>query len=212
MAQVAHSDCNTSNKSSSRVRSRNWCFTLNNYTEEDINSLKTDDYEYVFQEETGEQGTKHLQGLICFKNPMSLSSLKKINNKAHWEKCKNKKASIKYCTKEDTRTGNIYSNIKLAQGTEKNQIKKFSTPPMEWYEKEIEELMKENNFDYEKITGRRDIYHGPREPAPPCEEKKSNIIVDKEWENTIEWLKYLQRRKKLDEEWLKNNIPGEDSE
>lgn len=114
MAQVAQVDTDRNTIKDSvcrRFRSRCWCFTLNNYTEDDIKNLKSNDYEFIFQEETGKTGTKHLQGLLCFKNAMSLSSLKKVNERCHWEVCKNKHASINYCSKGETRTGKIFSNM-----------------------------------------------------------------------------------------------------
>lgn len=97
----------------SAPRSRNWVFTLNNYTEEDIQHIKTFD-NYLFQEETGAQGTRHLQGLILFKNARTFLQVKKLIPSAHWEPCKNLQASINYCSKEETRTGNIYASDKLA--------------------------------------------------------------------------------------------------
>ena len=48
--------------------SLNWCFTVNNYNSEDIQMfLKSDSSivpKFVFQEETGESGTPHLQGYL----------------------------------------------------------------------------------------------------------------------------------------------------
>ena len=89
----------------------NWCFTLNNYTKEDINnicsnsSIKT----YIFQEETGTEGTPHLQGYIRFFKKIRPKKL--FNPKIHWEKCRNVKASIEYCQKPETRTGEVFTNI-----------------------------------------------------------------------------------------------------
>lgn len=94
------------------AKARNWCFTLNNYTEDDIKHLQTVE-QYVFQEETGENGTPHLQGLIMFKNARALTAMKKINGRCHWEICRNKIASIQYCTKDSSRTGTIFTNIEL---------------------------------------------------------------------------------------------------
>lgn len=66
-----------------------WCFTFNNYPKtapsELENILKKECIKYVFQEETGEEGTPHLQGYIHLKKKKRLSELKKINNKIHWE-------------------------------------------------------------------------------------------------------------------------------
>lgn len=103
--------------SSSRNRARTWCFTLNNYTDEDTVSLshnKWSDMEItklVFQEEIGEEKmTKHLQGVVQFKNQISFTTLKEFHNKIRWSKCKNLQASIKYCSKQDTRNGELYTH------------------------------------------------------------------------------------------------------
>lgn len=92
---------------------KTWCFTWNNYTQDDIKSLisafgSTGASFYVFQEETGLGGTKHLQGVVGFKRKLRPKNL--FSNKIHWEICRNKKASIAYCQKEDTRTGNVFSH------------------------------------------------------------------------------------------------------
>ena len=93
----------------------NWCFTFNNY-EGQITELKIDLNricdKYVFQEETGEEGTPHLQGSIHLKNRMRLTELKKINKNIHWEPTRNLEAADKYACKEETRTGKIYRKEK----------------------------------------------------------------------------------------------------
>jgi hypothetical protein len=94
--------------------SKHWCFTLNNYNKEDIIEISSNSSikRYVFQEETGENGTPHLQGYIEFIKKVRPISVIKYTT-IHWEKCRNIKASIAYCSKEDTRTGKIYTNIKI---------------------------------------------------------------------------------------------------
>lgn len=102
---------------SSRVHSSIWWFfTWNNYNSQDIELLAPKFKEfcewYVFQEEKGENGTPHLQGTIKLKKkgrPIELFGIKTI----HWEKTKNIKCAITYCTKEETRVGKIYTNIQL---------------------------------------------------------------------------------------------------
>lgn len=81
--------------------SRSWCFTLNNWTPRDRQMfLDLTKSLLVMGEETGAQGTRHLQGAIRFKRAYRLSQLKKICPKAHWE------AAVtidpeNYCMKED---------------------------------------------------------------------------------------------------------------
>lgn len=86
-----------------------WFFTLNNYTVEQMEQLeqvlKHECKWFVFQEETGEQGTPHLQGTICLDKRQRRSQLKCINPKIHWEPTKAVKKSLEYCSKCETRTG-----------------------------------------------------------------------------------------------------------
>ena len=96
---------------------KHWVFTLNNYTKDDITSFSSNSSikRYIFQEETGESGTPHLQGYLEFSTKKRPKSVFK-NQKIHWEKCKNVKASIEYCCKEDTRTGKIFNkNIMIIE-------------------------------------------------------------------------------------------------
>jgi len=90
-------------------RSRNWCFTLNNYTENDVTFLKDElKCEYlIIGFEVGEQGTAHLQGYIEFKNGLSLTALKtKLINQGYHLECRlgTAKQAIDYCKKD----GNFY--------------------------------------------------------------------------------------------------------
>lgn len=89
-----------------------WCFTYNNYSNSDISILitllKVEATWYVFQEEIGECGTPHLQGTVYFKLRKRLSNLKKFNAHIHWEPTRAIDKSVLYCTKEETRSGEIY--------------------------------------------------------------------------------------------------------
>jgi len=89
------------------------CFTWNNYNDTDdinilIEWLTEKKAKYVFQEETGANGTKHLQGYFETKNAIRFDTLKKFNKNIHWEKCRDKKKSIAYCQKSESRTGKVY--------------------------------------------------------------------------------------------------------
>lgn len=81
---------------------RNWCFTLNNYTEEEVKCIKEQDVQYlIFGKEKGENGTEHLQGYFQFKKRIGIRGLKKILERAHWEKARGTpEQNIAYCSKD----------------------------------------------------------------------------------------------------------------
>jgi hypothetical protein len=85
-------------------KSRNYCFTLNNYTDEHVNRIIAGDprFKYIIAgREVGENGTPHLQGTICAKTTMLLSTVKNwLGGNAHFESTRDVSASIKYCEKD----------------------------------------------------------------------------------------------------------------
>lgn len=84
------------------TRSRDWCFTLNNPSVDDVKCVEQIEHKYlIYGKEVGEMGTPHLQGYIEFGNAKRLSTLKKINNKIHWEQRKGTaEQAAEYCKKE----------------------------------------------------------------------------------------------------------------
>jgi len=66
---------------------RNCCFTLNNYTDDDVSAIKTWTCKYlVFGFEKGEQNTPHLQGYVEWSAPKKGTTLQNILDKRiHWE-------------------------------------------------------------------------------------------------------------------------------
>lgn len=92
---------------------RNAFFTWNNYTKDDIKALiqffKTSK-KYLFQEETGDNGTPHLQGVVCFSSSKTFQSLKNFNKNIHWERCISVKKAAQYCSKLDTRSGETFQS------------------------------------------------------------------------------------------------------
>lgn len=84
---------------------RRFCFTFNNYTEEEEQKLKEEfekNAKYaVFGHEEGEQGTKHLQGFVVWKVQRRPAAMKKINAKIHWENTHGtSKQAADYCKKD----------------------------------------------------------------------------------------------------------------
>lgn len=87
-----------------QVRSRGWCFTINNYTIEDITKCEQCVCKYItYGREVGESGTPHLQGFIYFDNAKTLAAVKNcFHPTAHLEKQRGTTAqAIEYCHKED---------------------------------------------------------------------------------------------------------------
>jgi len=68
MAQVGTERNTVDLSSASRQKSRNWCFTLNNYMEAEIKNICEGKYQYIFQEETGEEGTRICKVQLYFRN------------------------------------------------------------------------------------------------------------------------------------------------
>ena len=91
---------------------KKWCFTLNNWTAEDLEMLKNTNvplcHKMMFQSEIGEnESTPHLQGWIEFKKkhrPLEVFKSTRI----HWEKMNGSiQSNIEYCGKTETYTGEV---------------------------------------------------------------------------------------------------------
>lgn len=90
-----------------------WCFTLNNYNDDDIKYLGSNVPLFekaIVGKEIGEKGTPHLQGYLKFKTKCRpLSKLNGLGGRAHWESAKGTPMqNFEYCSKE--------SNLVLSVG------------------------------------------------------------------------------------------------
>lgn len=83
-----------------------WFFTWNNYSECDVSQMLTflnaKARTYAFQRETGENGTKHLQGCFQLYSKARWTEFN-LSQKIHWEKVVHPLQSLMYCTKNETR-------------------------------------------------------------------------------------------------------------
>ncbi len=115
-------DGNTNHKRKRPSQLYQWFFTLNNWEPRDILHLKMRFNKmtkwWIFEEETGEEGTPHLQGNISLKVKLRHSSIRKWDKRIHWEPTRNVDASIDYCMKETK----IYTNIDLDKFDEYDEI------------------------------------------------------------------------------------------
>lgn len=94
-------------RESSKKRCRKWCFTLNNYTEDEMSQclmrLKgVGVKDHIVAQEVGKDGTPHLQGYVEFKNQVRFDTLKNWSPRIHWEAAKgSREQNYKYCSKEN---------------------------------------------------------------------------------------------------------------
>ncbi len=91
-------------------RARHWFLTWNNHTEESIRILRRIKglQKYIIQEETGIEGTPHLQGVMSFKDAKKWTTLRK-HAPIYWKPAKNLLACKLYCSKLETRTGHQWT-------------------------------------------------------------------------------------------------------
>lgn len=101
-------------------KSRAYCFTLNNYTEEDFSVITSIDSKYiVVGREKGDSGTPHLQGYVYFESPRSFNSVKKSMPRAHLEIAKGSPLQASsYCKKD----GDFYEKGTLPSQGKRNDL------------------------------------------------------------------------------------------
>lgn len=153
VGSVASSVGNSRDEATTRTKRVNssikWCFTINNYTENDIDMLnKYDGSKFlIFSKEVGKSGTPHLQGYIEFKQkcrPMECFPVKNI----HWEKAKGTKVhNMNYITKTNvdyylnghlSRSLDIITELYPWQTRVIDIIKKSADPrAIHWYHEPI---------------------------------------------------------------------------
>nr|QXN75459.1 MAG: replication associated protein [Virus sp.] len=106
-------------------RSRKWCFTFHNYTDNDVTnvtkSFQTNGWKYIFSKELGSEGkTPHLQGYLEGKNAIRFETLKKLLPTCHLEVARGtQQDNVKYITKEH---GEYFTNIETPYQEELEDI------------------------------------------------------------------------------------------
>nr|WAE42243.1 MAG: replication associated protein [Cressdnaviricota sp.] len=183
--------------------SKNWCFTFNNYKKyikdgclSSFSKLLESLGKYVFQEETGEQGTEHLQGYIKFDKPCRPSETLPYKT-IHWEKSKGGELSnTKYCSKSDTRSGGFFTNIEGLEPEEKLEydepygwqlevLELIKTKPdkrqIHWYWEPKGQVGKTTLARYICAKNKNAIYIGGKSEDIKCAimqmEKKPKIVI-----------------------------------
>lgn len=89
-------------------QAKDWCFTLNNYTEDDVDRISGlaggDDVDYIVcGREVGESGTPHLQGFVQLARKKTMAGVKSLigSRTVHLERRRGSPAEAsEYCKKE----------------------------------------------------------------------------------------------------------------
>jgi len=104
---------------------RNCCFTINNYTREDLDKLAEleNKLKYIVCGfETGANGTDHIQGYLELNCQMTFNSLKKFMPRAHMEARKgNSTQASDYCKKD----GIFFTNGLISKQGSRNDLDKI---------------------------------------------------------------------------------------
>lgn len=85
------------------MRARAWCFTLNNYSDEEVEELRAVECEYMIAgDEVGENETPHIQGYARWGTVKSFDQIKKmLGERCHLESARGSpQQNVDYCSKE----------------------------------------------------------------------------------------------------------------
>lgn len=102
-------------------RAKHWCFTINNYDGHHESELRElggrQGVQYlVFGRETGDSGTPHLQGYVCFESRRTLRQVRQLVRGAHLEKAQGTpKQASDYCKKDGDHEE--FGQLPAGQGT-----------------------------------------------------------------------------------------------
>jgi len=98
------------------MSNRSWSGTLNNWTEEEYQTLlllEPSTTWMVIGKETGEEGTPHLQMSLTFRQCRTLAWMKKnASARAHWEVSRHQASAMAYCKKD----GDFFESKSKEQG------------------------------------------------------------------------------------------------
>lgn len=119
-------------------RSRAWCFTVNNYTEDDekLVCLMTSApivKKFIYGYEVGDSGTHHIQGFIRFTYQTRFHTVKTLVPRAHWEPAKGSDdANYVYCSKDNDFRTNMSPPVEKITRESLIDLVKASYADVQW--------------------------------------------------------------------------------
>lgn len=160
-------------------KSRNYCFTFNNY-----DGLPDLDHEFVrysiYQEEIGEEGTPHLQGYIELTKPMRITAIIELNNWAlHGAYLASRrgtqKQAIDYCRKRDeTYLDGPYEFGSPARQGERQDLKDFTNSIKA--KSTMKELLEEHTTEFYKYFKMIPVVSAIYSEKPPVRPASDFIV------------------------------------
>jgi len=155
-------------------QARCWCWTLNNYTEDELATIQKLGHELqfdvtylVFGKEKGQEETPHLQGYIAFKKRKSFGVVKKLlSNRIHLETAKGSpEENERYCKKE----GDFeeYGQRPAGQGSRNDLVEVARACQQGKSFKEIAEEFPSAALRYSTGILRLTSLHRPERKGPP---------------------------------------------
>ena len=112
-------------------KAKHWCFTLNNYTQQDLDHLSTpiSGVDYLVYGKKAD----NLQGVVCFQSRKRLQQVVAMVERAHYTLPKHLSQSIEYCKKDgDFIEWGIDPNTGMKVNNELTYPPKFSSQSMRW--------------------------------------------------------------------------------
>lgn len=147
-------------------RKRNWVFTINNYTVDDISACDKIKCGYIiYGREVGENGTPHLQGYIEFENGKSMTSVVKLlGGRCHVEARRGSASQAsEYCKKD----GNFTERGEISKQGERSDLTELATLVKDRGVEGVVEEMPEMIIRYAKgIEKLAELYLKPRTTKP----------------------------------------------
>lgn len=176
--------------------SKNWCFTLNNYTEDDVSRLKNlvstnSRISYIiFGKEVAETGTPHLQGFVSCKVKTRLINIKDIlGSNPHLQPAKKVIASITYCKKEGDWVEFGSMSQKAGSRTDiddfKESVKEGMLNFKDIREKHAEVYAKYPRFCIEYVKDNMPKVKIPDHPLRPWQQHLDNLLSEEPNRRTI---------------------------
>lgn len=126
-------------------------FTINNYTEQDINLLNNNDVNYCcYEREIGAHGTEHIQGYLQFARQLDMAAVKIILPRGHFERARGSYLQNKtYCSKENNGTFVEFGTPRGTQGT-RNDLSEIKNLIIN-EKKPIREIVINNVCNYQQL-------------------------------------------------------------